>query len=297
MKIIEEIELSDLDEQSRLSDLAFQIFSYLHSRKALTKAIKRGDILINGKRGYTADFVKNNDIITVIEQEDLTYKPYKKKLEIIFEDDYLAVINKPAGIDVSGNKFRTIENMALSNIQLNKGNDGLKKLRPVHRLDNQTSGLLLIAKTSISLIELSHQFQSREITKKYHAIVIGHLPLEGEINTPIRDMESLTRYKTIRHYPSLKVGEISLVELSLFTGRTHQLRIHLAGIGFPILGDKLYGNQDLILTGKGLFLTASELSFKHPITKEIMDFKLALPHKFQVHLEREERRYKKYNSV
>lgn len=296
MKIIEKIELLDLPEKSRLSEIDFHLFDYIHSRKALVKAIKRGDVLINNDRGYTADYVDNGDIISVIEQEDLTYKPYIKSLEIIYEDEYLAVINKPAGIDVSGNKFRTIENMLLSNIKLNNSIDGLKKLRPVHRLDNPTSGLLLIAKSSASLIELSRQFQAREIRKKYTAIVVGHLPADGEIRTPINKQEAITIYKTITYCPSLKVGEISLVELGLLTGRTHQLRIHLASIGFPILGDKLYGDQELILTGKGLFLTASELSFTHPISGETMHFKLELPHKFIAHLAREERRYKKYNS-
>jgi RluA family pseudouridine synthase len=296
MKIIEKIVLEDLQNKSRLSEVGFQRFEFIHSRKALVKAIKRGDVLINEERGYTSDYVNNRDIITVIEQQDVAYKPYKKKLVIIFEDDYLAVINKPAGIDVSGNKFRTIENMALSNIKLNKGTDGLKKLRPVHRLDNPTSGLLLIAKTSESLIELSHQFQAREISKSYNAIVVGHLPAEGEIRTPSNNQEAITLYKTLSYYPSLKVGENSLVELKLLTGRTHQLRIHLSQLGYPILGDKLYGNQDLILSGKGLFLAAIELSFKHPITHDLMFFKLPLPHKFQAHLEREVRRYKKYNS-
>lgn len=295
MKIIEEIKLIDLKERLRLSEIGYQRFDYIHSRKALIKAIKRGDVFINEVRGYTADYVNNEDVITVIEQENSNYKPYHKKLEVIYEDDFLAVINKPAGVDVSGNKFRTIENMALSNISLNKSSDGLKKLRPVHRLDNPTSGLLLIAKTSASLIELSRQFQAREISKKYLAVVVGHLPEKGEITTPINNQEAITQYETLSYCPSLKVNEISLVKLRLLTGRTHQLRIHLAELGYPILGDKLYGNQDLILSGKGLFLSAVELSFRHPITSELMSFELPIPYKFQAHLDREERRYKKYN--
>jgi len=297
MKIIEQIMVTDLKEKTRLSDIGYQRFKYIHSRKALLKSIKRGDILINKDRGFTADYVKNSDTITVIEQGNSDYKPYHKKLEVIYEDDYLAIINKPAGIDVSGNKFRTVENMALSNISLNLGIDGLKKLRPVHRLDNPTSGLLLLAKTSQALIELSRQFQARKISKKYLAIVVGHLPQKGKITSPINNQEAITLYKVIKYCPSLKVNEISLVELKLLTGRTHQLRIHLSQLGFPILGDKLYGNQELILTGKGLFLSASELSFWHPKTNELMKFKLPLPHKFKAHLEREERRYKKYYPV
>lgn len=296
MKIIEVIKLTDLKEKIRLSDIGYQRFEYIHSRKSLIKAIKRGDVFINKTRGYTADYVNSGDEISVMEQDNSNYKPYHKKLEVIYEDDSLAVINKPAGVDVSGNKFRTIENMALSNISLNLGSDGLKKIRPVHRLDNPTSGLLLIAKTSASLIELSRQFQAREINKKYLAIVIGHLPEKGDISYPINNQEAMTKYETLSYCPSLKVNEISLVKLRLLTGRTHQLRIHLSQLGYPILGDKLYGNQDLILSGKGLFLSAVELSFRHPITQESMAFKLDMPHKFQAHLEREKRRYKKYNS-
>ncbi len=296
MKIIETIKLDNLNNQTRLSDIGFHRFDYIHSRKALIKAIKRGDILINDQRGYTADYVMNGDVITLIEEEDITYKAYQRNLEIIYEDDYLAVINKPAGVDVSGNKFKTIENMLLSNISLNTGTDGLKKLRPVHRLDNQTSGLLLIAKTSGALIELSRQFQAREIVKKYNAIVIGCPANEGVIDSPIGKVEALTKYKLIMTCPSLKVGEISLLELRLFTGRTHQLRIHLASIGHHILGDKLYGNKDLVLSGKGLFLSATELAFNHPITQEKLSFNLSLPHKFTAHLEREKRRFEKYKT-
>ena len=296
MKIIEKIKLNDLKDKTRLSDIGFHRFDYIHSRKALVKAIKRGDVLLNETQGYTADYVKNGDEITVIEQEQTSFKPYQRKLDVVYEDDFLAVINKPAGVDVSGNKFRTIENMVLANIRLNKSSDGLKKLRPVHRLDNQTSGLLLIAKTSQALIELSRQFRDREITKKYRAIVVGHLPSEGKISSPINNQEAETLYTTLEYCPSLKVKEISLVELTLLTGRTHQLRIHLASLGHPILGDKLYGDPDLILSGKGLFLTASSMSFQHPSTGQKLCFSLPTPHKFTAHLQREKRRYKKYNS-
>lgn len=297
MKIIEEIKIMNLEDRVRLSDIDFRKFNFIHSRKGFVKAIKRGDILLNQERAYTADYVKNSDTITLIEQEEITYKSYQRKLDIVYEDDYLAIINKPAGVDVSGNKFRTIENMLLSNIKTNKSNDGLKKLRPVHRLDNQTSGLLLIAKTSHSLIELSKQFQNREITKKYTAIVVGKLACEGIIDSPIGKSQALTKFRVLEYCPSLKAGVLSLVELRLFTGRTHQLRIHLASINHQILGDKLYGKPELMLLGKGLFLTASELSFRHPLDGRQLSFKLDLPHKFRAHLNREMKRFKKYQAT
>ncbi len=294
MKIIEEIIINDLDGSQRLSDIHFSKFDFIHSRKALVKAIKRGNVLLNQARAYTADYVSNGDVISLIEDENITYKSYKRNLEIIYEDDSLAVINKPAGVDVSGNKFKTIENMLLSNIKPNLTSDGLKKLRPVHRLDNQTSGLLLIAKTSHSLIELSKLFQDRKVVKKYTAIAIGHLPERGVINSPIGKTHALTEYRVLNYYNSLKAGQLSLVEISLHTGRTHQIRKHFASIGHQILGDKLYGNPDLVLRGKGLFLTASYLSFRHPFRDNILEFNLSLPYKFKSHLERESRRFKKY---
>lgn len=295
MKIIEEIIIDDLENKKRLSDIDFRSFCFIHSRKGLVKAIKAGSIFINNSRGFTADYVKTGDTISLTEQDHVEFKAYQRKLDMIYEDDYLALVNKPAGIDVSGNKFRTIENMLLSNIKLNRSQDGLNKLRPVHRLDNQTSGLLLIAKTSQALIELSKQFSNRQIIKKYTAIALGHLPEQGSIASPIGKSEALTKYHVIEYCPSLKAQEISLVELRLFTGRTHQLRIHLASIGHPILGDKLYGDDKLLLKGKGLFLAATHLSFTHPITKEVLTFDIELPHKFKAHLERERRRYDKYN--
>lgn len=295
MKVIEEIIINDLIEKKRLSDIPFSKFKYLMSRKALVKAIKRGHIYLNNDKAFTADYVYNGDRITLIEEDYPVYKSYQREIEIIYEDEFIAIINKPAGIDVNGNKYKTIENILLANLKFSSEKDALKKFRPVHRLDNQTSGLLLVAKTSYSLVELSRQFENREISKYYTAVVIGCLPLEGEINTSINGQESLTKYHSLAYFPSLKAGQLSLVKLRLYTGRTHQLRIHLASIGHQILGDKLYGNSSLILRGKGLFLHASTITFQHPATKEELTFEIALPHKFMAHLEREKRRYEKYN--
>lgn len=293
MKIIEEIEVDGLEEKTRLSNISFQKFAFIHSRKALVKAIKRGDILLNGNKAFTGNYVHNQDIITVIEQQERNYKAYQRKLDVVYEDDYLFVINKPAGIDVSGNKFRTIENMVLANITLNKSQDSLNKFRPVHRLDNQTSGLLLFAKTSPALINLSKQFENHEVSKYYTAIVSGDIPPSGTIDFPINNASALTKYKVISYHPNLKVGKVALVKIQLFTGRTHQIRIHMASIGHPVLGDKLHGNN-LILKGKGLFLTASNLSFTHPITHQYLNFSLPLPYKFSAYIAREEARFNKY---
>jgi 23S rRNA-/tRNA-specific pseudouridylate synthase len=173
--------------------------------------------------------------------------------------------------------------------------DALKWARPVHRLDMPTSGLLLVAKTASALMKLGQMLEKREIQKKYYAIVGGNLLGSGKITIPIDDQKSISYYQFISQCHSLKMQWLTLVELSPFTGRTHQLRIHMANHGFPIVGDQQYGDGPL-LKGKGLFLAAVELSFLHPATNEAIKIKIKQPKKFNDLMEREERRWEKYNS-
>lgn len=213
------------------------------------------------------------------------------KLSIIFQDDDLAVIIKPAGINVSGNQFKTVQNALPHNLTPSPKNDKLPYPLPVHRLDNQTSGLLLIAKTKTARIKLGRDFENKSITKKYHAILIGKLVGSGQISTTIATKKSLSLYHSLRTVPSLKNRWLTLIELTPITGRTHQLRIHCAQKGYPILGDKLYGNEGMILRKKGLFLAATSLKFNHPISNEPLTFEIPLPHKFIKRLENEKRRF------
>ena len=125
----------------------------------------------------------------MIDNENKPPKPYELNLEIIFEDESLAIINKPAGISVSGNKYRTIQNALLANLRTSSEPDSLKWPRPVHRLDYATSGLLIIAKTSSALVSLGKQFEERRIKKSYKAIVIGKVNNEGVIAEKINDKE------------------------------------------------------------------------------------------------------------
>jgi tRNA pseudouridine65 synthase/23S rRNA pseudouridine1911/1915/1917 synthase len=281
-------------ENVRLVDYALPIFPSIPTRSALKKTIKRGEILINNKFAEVGTWILPGQEIELIDLETKIPKPFPLCFDIIFEDNFLAVINKPPGISVSGNKFNTIQNAIIGKLSPSTESDTLKFPRPAHRLDYSTSGLLLIAKTASALADLGWQFENRKVSKKYRAIVIGKMAGEGEFDSPIDGQEALTRFVLLESTPSLHTEWISLVDLYPLTGRTHQLRIHLAEAGFPILGDKKYGPREKALQGKGLFLAAIEISFYHPFTKKQLTFQIPQPEKFLTFPARETKRWKKY---
>ena len=278
----------------RLIDYALEVFTIIPSRSSMKKIIRNGALLVNGEKIPSGSWVMEGQEITLYDLEQTPPKPYDLELDIIYEDEHLAVINKPAGIEVSGNKFKTIQNALVSNIEISKEDDALKWARPVHRLDRPTSGLLLVAKTSSSLMHLGQQLEKREIKKKYRAIVSGKIPDNGEITTPINGRQSLTTFNCISRHRSLKTSWISLVDLYPHTGRTHQLRIHMSSLGFPIVGEKNYVVGP-ILRGKGLFLSAVELSFIHLSTKKALTITVPQPPKFDLLIKREQHQWNKYN--
>ena len=270
-----------LEKPIRLQEYAVGIFNTIPTKSGIKKAIKKELLFVNGKLASTGAFIQGGEIIELFSTNTSTdFKQLKLPLEVLFEDDYLAIIYKPAGILVSGNKFVTIANALTQNLQKSSQLDAVKP-QPIHRLDYPTSGVLLIGKTSESITLLSQLFENKEIQKTYHAICIGEMKPFGKINTPIDNKESETIFEITETVPSKRFEFLNLVKLAPKTGRKHQLRIHLSEIGNQILGDKEYGNKELILKGNGLYLNASRLEFTHPFTKENICITKEIPKKFR----------------
>ncbi len=281
MTISETHKVPKLEKSIRLQEYGVGIFKTIPTKSGLKKALKKKLILVDGKIATTALFISGNELIELYKKgKDTTFKQFDFELDILFEDDYLAVIYKPSGILVSGNSFATIDNALLQNVTKSTLFDAVRP-RPVHRLDYPTSGLLLIGKTSSSIIALNQLFENKEIKKTYHAINIGKMNEKGEINFPVDAKNAFTSYQVLKTVISERFNFLNLVELTPKTGRKHQLRKHLLAINNPILGDKEHFTDGLILNGKGLYLHASALKFKHPFTKEIINITKELPKKFK----------------
>jgi len=294
MILLKEHIVEKVGENQRFLAYSIDIFKELIiSNKGVKKAIKRAELLLNEQVAETGRYLKVGDKLSLYSTEKNIPTTYNLKLEIVYEDEFLAVINKPAGINISGNMYRTIVNSLPYSLTKSTELDALSWFRPVHRLDNQTRGLLIIAKTQKAMVELGNMFENKNIQKVYHAIVIGKTEDNGIINKNIEAKKSITEYKTLKRVKSLRNNDLSLLELKPKTGRTHQLRIHLSGLGFPILGDKIYGTSGAILKHKGLFLCSTQLLFKHPIKGGELNIKIETPYKFTALLKREQRRFDK----
>nr|WP_262911738.1 RluA family pseudouridine synthase [Joostella atrarenae] len=265
----------------RLQEYGVGIFNSALTKSALKKAIKKELITVNGVLASTATFIKGGETIKISVPE---IKKAKKELifplPVLYEDEYLAAIHKPAGILVSGNSFKTIANALPQNLKKSTLIDAAIP-QPVHRLDYPTTGILLTGKTSNSIRILNKLFEDKKIQKTYFAITIGKMDSKGVITATIDGKKSKSKYKVLKTVPSKRFGNLNLVKLKPKTGRKHQLRIHLASIGNPILGDKEYGKEDLILNGKGIYLHAYSLKFTHPFTQQKLCLKNELPERFR----------------
>ena len=281
----------------RLSNYARTAFPSIPSRKAAANAIKRGELRINGAPAHSGDWVKTGQLLEREESQQAIPKIYRLPLEAVFEDDHLAVINKPPGIEVNGNKFKTIENALPGSLSPSPQPDALRWPRPVHRLDYSTSGLMLVAKTASAQVFLGQQFEERKIHKRYRAVVMGKLDSSGQVAEPINGQLARSEYAPVKTVPSLRSEHLTLVDLFPLTGRTHQLRIHMAAIGHPIVGDQKYGQAGNVLKGKGLFLAAVGLRFPHPATHREQVISIETPPKFSSLLQREKARWEKFNAV
>ncbi len=283
----------------RLSDYANGLFAELPSRKAAKKAIDRGLFRIDGSAADTSRWVVPGMVIELIDEAAPAQKAYDCPMPIVYEDGSMAVIVKPAGLPVSGNYFHTVQNALPLLLAPSTFNDAMPVPRPVHRLDGPTTGLLAIAKTYSAAKILGQQFADKSARKKYFAVVCGSAPAEGECRLPIGGQEAHSSWRLAGTSPSLRYGTLSLLELEPHTGRTHQLRIHCAQMGWPIYGDSQYGSDVEIVAGKGLFLAACRLSVVHPLSGQRIDAEMDIPAKFASLFERESRRFAKFdgNSV
>lgn len=269
------------------------------TRSQVQSLIKKGQILVNDAPTTNRYQVKPNDqvIIKLPDPVAIDVQPEKMDLDIVYEDDDVIVVNKPQGMVVHpapGHDHGTLVNGLLAHTPLATING---ELRPgiVHRIDKDTSGLLMVAKNDQALVSLSKQLKDKTNQRKYWAIVHGNIKEDtGTINAPIgrskKDRKKMVINEegrpAVTHFKVLeRFGEYTLIECQLETGRTHQIRVHLKYIGHPVAGDPLYGPRKT-LKGNGQFLHAKLLGFKHPRTGEEMVFEADPPAIFQTTLKK-----------
>ncbi|TDT44889.1 23S rRNA pseudouridine1911/1915/1917 synthase [Maribacter spongiicola] len=265
----------------RLQEYGVGIFQRISTKSALKKAIKKELVLVDGIVATTATMIVGGESIVYLHPSENRKKTRLiLNLDVIYEDEYLAVINKPAGILVSGNGFKTVANALPQNLKKSFAVDAVSP-QPVHRLDYATTGMLLVGKTSSSIMKLNQLFEHKEIEKIYYAVTIGGMDADGSINSDIDGKPSKSSFKVLKSIVSERFICLNLVKLSPHTGRRHQLRKHMLSIGNPILGDATYFLEGLQLKGKGLYLHAKSLRFQHPITNEEIRISSNLPKSFK----------------
>ena len=280
------------------------------SRSMVQKLIKENRVFVNGKNEKESYKIKVNDNITIQIEEPKSSKLEAQDipLNIIYEDNDIIVINKPKGMVVhpgNGNPDNTLVNAVLAHCKGSLSGIG-GEIRPgiVHRIDKDTSGLIIVAKNDKSHINLSEQIKNHEVTKIYTALVKGNISEdEATIDMPIgrdkkdRKKMSVTRdgKEAVSHIKVVKrYGNYTLIRVKIDTGRTHQIRVHMAKIGHPVIGDEVYSSGKNEFGVKGQMLHSTILKFKHPISgKEIM-LEAPLPQYFEDVLSKlEEKTYNK----
>lgn len=268
-----------------------------YSREYITKLINEGYILVNNKKVKSSYKVKLDDDILLEDglKKEITNEAEDIHLDIVYEDDYLMVINKPSGLVVhpgNGNAAHTLVNALLYHTEDLSDTQGADRAGIVHRLDKDTSGLMLVAKTNKVHELLADDFKNKRIKREYLALIHGVFPsATAKIDAPIgrskkdfRMMEvipqgknAVTNLKVEKHYK-----RFTLVRLSLETGRTHQIRCHLAYIGYPVYNDPVYSKDKA--TEFGQFLHSTSIDFIHPITNKHLHFEADLPKEFAAKL-------------
>lgn len=266
-----------------VSEVIHRLFPEEFTKSAAKKAVKNDRVKVAGVLVSNSYRVQGGELLAISQSQRRAPKAYDLPLEICYQDSWLAVVYKPAGIPTSGNTFRTLQNVLIGHLPPSSEDDALEWPIPVHRLDAPTQGLVLVARTRKVRIALGEMLAQRQIQKIYHALVHGTL---AEAQSCIASLEGKPSASTVWPVAQThldRVGDITLVKLSPHTGRTHQLRMHLAGLGYAILGDKAYGEGTTLLN-KGLFLAATQLAFRHPVTQERLVVNKDIPQKFLKYL-------------
>lgn len=265
------------------------------SRNYALKCIAEGKVLVNNQRQKPSYQLKSNDEISyeVLEESSLDLEAKNLNLEIIYEDADVAVVNKPKGMVVhpgAGNMEDTLVHGLLYELEDLSTINGVIRPGIVHRIDKDTTGLLMIAKNDLAAISLAEQLKEHTCKRRYLALVYGSFVEDkGKINAPIgRDpldrkkmavvkmgKPAVTHFKVVKRYKGF-----TLIECELETGRTHQIRVHMNYIDHPVVGDKVYGRRKVI-GEQGQFLHAKCIGFHHPRTKEWLEFEVDLPMYFQ----------------
>ena len=274
--------------------LALKLANKNISRSQVKNYIDKNAVLVNKKIEKAGYKIKTNDeIIINFSSSDISLKPEKINLDIIYEDSEIIIINKPQNMIVhpgAGNFSGTLVNGLLYYFKNNLSDiNGISRPGIVHRIDKNTSGILVVAKNNYTHNFLAGQFAEHKITREYMALVHGNLYENGTINKPIgrssRDRKkmaiNLNGRKAITHYYVLKnFVDYCLIKLKLETGRTHQIRVHMASINHPVLGDEIYGTGNKKFNLIGQVLHAKKLGFVHPKTKKYVEFNQSPPKYF-----------------
>lgn len=267
------------------------------TRTSAQRMIEEGNILVNGEKQKVAYKINTDDVVTVVSEEikEVSIEAEDIPIDVIYEDKDIIVVNKPKGMVVhpaNGNYNGTLVNAIMGMCKETLSGIG-GELRPgiVHRLDKDTSGLLIIAKNDKAHVKMSDQIKNHEVKKTYIALVRGVIKEnEATIDMPIgrstSDRKKMAVNKdgknAITHIKVLKrYDKYTLLQVNIETGRTHQIRVHLSYIGYPIIGDTTYSNGKNEFGVVGQCLHAKSLEFKHPITGKEMKLEAPLPEYFQ----------------
>lgn len=296
------IKVTENDSGLRLDRFLSRKFKdFSISRNTIQKLIEDGNILRNSKRTKQSVRIAINDVITVMlpEKKEIALIPKKIKLDIIYEDDSIIVLNKPSGLVVHPSPGHSTDSLVNALIAYT---DNLSSVgapfRPgiVHRMDKETSGVIIIARNNSAHYTLVSQFMKREVKKLYRCIVVGSVKNDnGKIDKSIgRSEHDRKKFSSRTRHSKVSLTEWKVLErfnnftmLSVFplTGRTHQIRVHLSEMHHPILGDRVYGSKPALKLLPGidrthLYLHAERIGFRHPTTAKYMEFAAPLPEYF-----------------